>query len=449
MTKSSSSLERLEKIQKFCSVLGFDATIEKQHVRCKVNGSFSFVVVPEEFANLAEQINDTPIIIYSSSNKTKRGNVIGDTEFESLRTIKKAVGSKKNWRILASMMLGPSTISLSKKIHATKESIVGVSSKSAQTSKPTKLGDIKFDVSFETWLMNRKYQNSTVRKYIVALQKVGERLPNVIEHDLLSITNPVEFHAAVEKIKASPNYAFVNQKYGHGDLSAAMWAYTKYLQEMTTNPIGSTSTTTVSQTSNKSKEKKDNISAPAAPDDEEVLVLSCLEHIKKRFGVTSWKHVNKRDKLYQSEDDSIGVLCLCSKTHTRTKAGPNFWYGYHPRQKDKLEQFAQAYVVFAFKENNEFVLMPITYLNRQLADLSVTHKADGSMYWHVKIWYINGEYLFEIPNKGKRSIEEFAMHGQTTSQASDAAPKITEQKESEVVLIKIKSSSFKSIKKKH
>lgn len=90
-------------------------------------------------------------------------------------------------------------------------------------------------VSFEEWLTNykeHKYRDSTIKRYIVALQKAEERLSIVLEKPILEIKSLSEFESAVSKIQAASNYDYVNKKYGNGDLSAALSAYAKYLKDI-------------------------------------------------------------------------------------------------------------------------------------------------------------------------------------------------------------------------
>lgn len=90
-------------------------------------------------------------------------------------------------------------------------------------------------LSFEEWLANyreHKYRDSTIKRYIVALQKAEERLSIFLDKPILEIKDLKEFEKTVEKIQAAPNYEYVNKKYGNGDLSAALSAYTKYLKDI-------------------------------------------------------------------------------------------------------------------------------------------------------------------------------------------------------------------------
>jgi len=94
---------------------------------------------------------------------------------------------------------------------------------------------MKSNLSFEEWLANyqdHKYRDSTIKRYVVALQKVEERLMISLGKPIFEITDLKEFESAVKTIQSAPNYDFVNKKYGNGDLSAALSAYAKYLKDI-------------------------------------------------------------------------------------------------------------------------------------------------------------------------------------------------------------------------
>ena len=94
---------------------------------------------------------------------------------------------------------------------------------------------MKVELSFEDWLANyqdHKYRDSTIKRYVVALQKAEERLMISLNKPVLEIRDLGEFEIAVKTIQGTPNYDFVNKKYGNGDLSAALSAYAKYLKDV-------------------------------------------------------------------------------------------------------------------------------------------------------------------------------------------------------------------------
>lgn len=97
------------------------------------------------------------------------------------------------------------------------------------------LSSMKVELSFEDWLANyqdHKYRDSTIKRYVVALQKAEERLMISLNKPVLEIRDLGEFEIAVKTIQSAPNYDFVNKKYGNGDLSAALSAYAKYLKDV-------------------------------------------------------------------------------------------------------------------------------------------------------------------------------------------------------------------------
>ena len=97
------------------------------------------------------------------------------------------------------------------------------------------LSSMKVELSFEDWLANyqdHKYRDSTIKRYVVALQKAEERLMISLNKPVLEIRDLGEFEIAVKTIQGAPNYDFVNKKYGNGDLSAALSAYAKYLKDV-------------------------------------------------------------------------------------------------------------------------------------------------------------------------------------------------------------------------
>ena len=97
------------------------------------------------------------------------------------------------------------------------------------------LSDMKVELSFEEWLSNyqdHKYRDSTIKRYVVALQKAEERLMISLSKPVLEIRDIGEFEIAAKTMQSAPNYDFVNKKYGNGDLSAALSAYAKYLKDV-------------------------------------------------------------------------------------------------------------------------------------------------------------------------------------------------------------------------
>lgn len=88
-------------------------------------------------------------------------------------------------------------------------------------------------LSFEAWLNNfpdKHYSESTIYRYVRALEKSEEWLGVQFTKPILDITLIEEFSDIDNHIKKLSNYEQVNQQHGHGDLSAALTLYKKYVE---------------------------------------------------------------------------------------------------------------------------------------------------------------------------------------------------------------------------
>lgn len=88
-------------------------------------------------------------------------------------------------------------------------------------------------LTFEAWLNNfpdKNYSESTIYRYVRALEKAEEWLGVQFFKPVLEITVIEEFSDIDQFIKNLPNYEAVNQQHGHGDLSAALTLYRKYVE---------------------------------------------------------------------------------------------------------------------------------------------------------------------------------------------------------------------------
>ena len=109
--------------------------------------------------------------------------------------------------------------------------------KRLSNEEPPTLPDL-YEEEFDQWLRNesgKSYTDNTVKRYIRALKKAGEWLGITLAEPLMSIAEESVFIEAEERIKATPNYETVNQDHGHGDLSAAMRLYKKFLLSIGTH----------------------------------------------------------------------------------------------------------------------------------------------------------------------------------------------------------------------
>lgn len=91
-------------------------------------------------------------------------------------------------------------------------------------------------VAFQDWLKNLKthtYTNHVIYKYTRALEMAEEWLSIKLPSPIFEITSLDAFNKCNKIIKSVPNYVEINKAHGHGDLSAALSLYSKFLAEQT------------------------------------------------------------------------------------------------------------------------------------------------------------------------------------------------------------------------
>ena len=86
--------------------------------------------------------------------------------------------------------------------------------------------------AFQKWLKgldNHNYTDSTVYRYTRALEMAEEWLSIQLPCPIFEINLLSDFNVCQQIIKSVPNFPEVNQAHGHGDLSAALSLYSKFL----------------------------------------------------------------------------------------------------------------------------------------------------------------------------------------------------------------------------
>lgn len=102
-----------------------------------------------------------------------------------------------------------------------------------QEEKPNDISVSK-ENQFRKWLKNNKiktYTDHTVYRYIHAINSIEKWLGITLGCSVFYISNPEEFNSTYQEILDCPNFEEVNQAHGHGDLSAALSLYRKFLSD--------------------------------------------------------------------------------------------------------------------------------------------------------------------------------------------------------------------------
>ncbi|PTN37876.1 hypothetical protein [Desulfonatronum sp. SC1] len=107
---------------------------------------------------------------------------------------------------------------------------------------------------------------------------------------------------------------------------------------------------------------------------------ACAARLEKYLG----ESLIKRSRAsYHSVDKSIRVNCAVSKEHDPEK-NPNYWYAFHPHQRDYLSEGVNSFVVFGCGSSKRVLVIPFNDFIKWLDGTWTTEKEDR-YYWHVVI----------------------------------------------------------------
>ncbi|MFH1059594.1 MAG: hypothetical protein V1797_13065 [Pseudomonadota bacterium] len=121
--------------------------------------------------------------------------------------------------------------------------------------------------------------------------------------------------------------------------------------------------------------------------------------------IQTYLHENliKRSRAqYSTPDKSIVVNCAVSKEHN-PEASPNYWFAFHPHQKESLENVPSSYVAFGCGSSKRVLLIPFQEFNNWLGGMWTTQSADRN-YWHVVIYRKESNYFLHR-KKGEKIID--------------------------------------------
>jgi len=75
------------------------------------------------------------------------------------------------------------------------------------------------------------------------------------------------------------------------------------------------------------------------------------------------------------------LVCAVSKKHE----GNDYWFAFHPHQKESLEQAKEPFVAFGCGSPDILLLIPFSDFRQWLNGMHITQNGDR-MYWHVSIY---------------------------------------------------------------
>jgi hypothetical protein len=90
----------------------------------------------------------------------------------------------------------------------------------------------------------------------------------------------------------------------------------------------------------------------------------CIKLIQKSLSVSLIKRTRSG---YSSPDNKVAVICAVSKEHDPNKK-PNYWFAFHPHQKEFLDRFLSSYVTFGCGSANQILRIPYEQFESWLKD---------------------------------------------------------------------------------
>lgn len=126
---------------------------------------------------------------------------------------------------------------------------------------------------------------------------------------------------------------------------------------------------------------------------------ACVTRIQKSLNETLVKRTRAQ---YSTPDKMTVVNCAVSKEHN-PDSNPNYWFAFHPHQREVLEKADKAFVAFGCGTSKRVLLIPFPDFDPLLEGMWTTQKDDRS-YWHVVI-YRKGEKYSLHRKKGEKNID--------------------------------------------
>lgn len=126
---------------------------------------------------------------------------------------------------------------------------------------------------------------------------------------------------------------------------------------------------------------------------------ACISRIQAHLAVPLIKRTRAQ---YSSPDKTVIVNCAVSKEHN-PDSNPNYWFAFHPHQREALQQVTQSFVAFGCGSSKRLLLIPFRVFEQWLDGFWTTQNEDR-MYWHVVIYRKDEKYTLHR-KKGEKSLD--------------------------------------------
>jgi hypothetical protein len=132
---------------------------------------------------------------------------------------------------------------------------------------------------------------------------------------------------------------------------------------------------------------------------------TCFLNVQNKLGINLVKQTRVS---YSNQDKSTALICAVSKEYEQGQF-TKFWFAFHPRQQEFLNEFQNGYVAFGCGNPDETLLIPFKDFEPFLQNCGTTENED-KMYWHIIIHYREKKYLIGQPRHGQGAMTNITQY---------------------------------------
>lgn len=136
----------------------------------------------------------------------------------------------------------------------------------------------------------------------------------------------------------------------------------------------------------------------------------CILKLEHKLGINLKKQTKT---LYDNKEANLGLTCSVSKDHGNS-INSNYWFAFHPYQKDSLSKYHTAYVCFGCGSNDTIFIFEYDLFVSFLDKMWMTNN-NGRQYWHIVIRQQGDHYLLARGEKEHLDITKYLLQNNKTS----------------------------------
>lgn len=125
----------------------------------------------------------------------------------------------------------------------------------------------------------------------------------------------------------------------------------------------------------------------------------CIARVEQNLGQSLIKRSRAK---FSSPDGSLAVTCSVSREHD-PDTHPNYWYAFHPHQKEFLSAAPTSYVVLGCGDSHRVLSIPFHEFEKWLDGMWTTESGERH-YWHIVV-HRHGESYELLRKRGECNID--------------------------------------------